>query len=313
MWSRSLDDGSETLIASSVEASLIRISRGRRTEPSSSPTATALSGGRDLDGYPRDNFVQLFRGFAPSRSRCRPAASRWLLHPDGMDIGLGVRMCDLEVLHGIDWDGTGIDGAAWTGAPVDEDGRCSSRPACSTSSPSIGTATGSRSRIHVHAPIVSAVPAVRHRGPERRRRPRARRPRGGSTPTYSIFEVNRPGSERADGVYPIIVVAPGAPGMNLDANRAVRFTVGGDEGFSGSIGCEDAGAGAPILRYTWVRGAVDADTDLRVDIARLSFGDDGVFHIEASTDSTSRGPRSPPISSRRSPPAGGLPPRRLRR
>ena len=40
-------------------------------------------------------------------------------------------------------------------------------------------------------------------------------------------------------------------------------------------------AGAPILRYTWVRGAVDADTELRVDITRLWFGEDGVFHIES--------------------------------
>jgi hypothetical protein len=69
--------------------------------------------------------------------------------------------------------------------------------------------------------------------------------------------------------------------MNLDKNEEVRFTVGGDEGFSGSIVCEDAGAGAPILRYTWVRGAVDADSDLRVDITRVSFGEDGVFHIES--------------------------------
>ena len=200
-----------------------------------------------------------------------------------MDIGLGVRMCDLEVLHGIDWDGTGIDGAAWTGAPVDEDGRCSSpagvQHVVAVDRDGDGIAEqGSTSTLRscllcrpfdtvdLNGDGVLELVVLEE---------------ASSTPTYSIFEVNRPGSERADGVYPIIVVAPGAPAMNLDANRAVRFTVGGDEGFSGSIGCEDAGAGAPILRYTWVRGAVDADTDLRVDIARLSFGDDGVFHIES--------------------------------
>jgi hypothetical protein len=102
-----------------------------------------------------------------------------------------------------------------------------------------------------------------------------------STPTYSIYEVNRPGSERSPGVYPIIVIAPGAPAMNLDTNEAVRFMVGGDEGFSGSIACENADAGAPILRYTWVRGEVDAETELAVDITRLRFGEDGVFHIES--------------------------------
>ena len=93
--------------------------------------------------------------------------------------------------------------------------------------------------------------------------------------------------------------------MNLDAGETVRFTVGGDEGFSGSIECEDAGAGSPILRYTWVRGEVDADTELRVDITRLWFGEDGVFHIE-SVDHFSV-PRNPePTELRSTEPACGV-------
>ena len=203
--------------------------------------------------------------------------------PDGVDIGLGVAMCDVESLESIDWDGTGIDGAAWTGAPVDEDGRCSSSArvqhvvAVDRDGDGIaeqGSTSTLRScllcrpfdTVDLNDDGVLELVVLEE---------------ASSTPTYSTFEVNRPGSERADGVYPIIVVAPGAPAMNLNANGAVRFTVGGDEGFSGSIGCENAGSGAPILRYTWVRGAVDADTELRVDITRLSFGEDGVFHIES--------------------------------
>jgi Tol biopolymer transport system component len=203
--------------------------------------------------------------------------------PAGHDIGLGVRMCHLEVLEGVDWDGSGIDGAAWTGAPVDEDGRCSSASgvqhvvAVDRDGDGIaeqGSTSTLRScllcqpfdTVDLNDDGVLELVVLEE---------------ASSTPTYSVFEVNRPGSERSPGVYPIIVVAPGAPAMNLDKNEEVRFTVGGDEGFSGSIVCEDAGAGAPILRYTWVRGAVDADSDLRVDITRVSFGEDGVFHIES--------------------------------
>ena len=296
VWSRSLDDGSETLIASAVEASL-------DPDLAWAPDGTTLlvSDGDWIyrvdatpDGDPRDNFVQLFRGFAPSwqplpaGSDPSPSATNEpsiSSEPEqaGQEIGLGVRMCDLEVLDGIDWDGTGVDGAAWTGAPVDEDGRCSSSAgvqhvvAVDRDGDGIaeqGSTSTLRScllcrpfdTVDLNDDGVLELVVLEE---------------ASSTPTYSVFEVNRPGSERSPGVYPIIVVAPGAPAMNLDANGAVRFTVGGDEGFSGSIECEDAGPGAPILRYTWVRGAVDADTELRVDITRLSFGEDGVFHIES--------------------------------
>jgi hypothetical protein len=203
--------------------------------------------------------------------------------PAGRDIGLGVAMCDLEVLHGIDWDGTGIDGAAWTGAPVDEDGRCSS----------------SADVQHVVAVDRDGDGIAEQGSTSTLRSCLLCRPfdtmdldddgvlelvvleEASSTPTYSLYEVNRPGSERALGVYPIFVAPPGAPAMNLDANEPTRFMVGGDEGFSGSIACENDGPGPPILRYTWVRGAVDTDTELRVDVTRLSFGEDGVFHIES--------------------------------
>ena len=160
---------------------------------------------------------------------------------EGRDIGLGVAMCDLEVMHGIDWDGTGIDGAAWTGAPVDEDGRCSSsadvQHVVAVDRDGDGIAEqGSTSTLRscllcrpfdtmdLNEDGVLELVVLEE---------------ASSTPTYSLYEVNRPGSERALGVYPIFVVPPGAPAMNLDPNEPTRFMVGGDEGFSGSIACEN--------------------------------------------------------------------------
>lgn len=226
---------------------------------------------------------------------------------EGRDIGLGVAMCDLEVMHGIDWDGTGIDGAAWTGAPVDEDGRCSSsadvQHVVAVDRDGDGIAEqGSTSTLRscllcrpfdtmdLNEDGVLELVVLEE---------------ASSTPTYSLYEVNRPGSERALGVYPIFVVPPGAPAMNLDPNEPTRFMVGGDEGFSGSIACENDGPSPPILRYTWVRGAVDTDTELRVDVTRLSFGEDGVFHIE-SVDRFSV-PRNPePTNLKSTEPACGV-------
>ena len=225
----------------------------------------------------------------------------------GRDIGLGVLMCDLEVLEGIDWDGTGIDGAAWTGAPVDEDGRCSSstdvQHVVAVDRDGDGIAEQASTSTLRSCLLCRLFDTVDLNGDGVLELVVLEE--ASSTPIYSIFEVNRPGSERALGVYPIIVIAPGAPVMNLDAGEAVRFTVGGDEGFSGSIVCEDAGAGAPILRYTWVRGEVDADTELTVDITRLWFGEDDVFHIE-SVDHFSV-PRNPePTELRSTEPACGV-------
>jgi Tol biopolymer transport system component len=296
IWTISPDGMDKTLIAVAEEASL-------ESELAWAPDGSALlvSDGEWIyrvdatpEGDPRENFVRLLEGRSPSwqplpaGSDPSPSATpEPSISPDpepvGRDIGLGVRMCDLEVLHGIDWDGSGVDGAAWIGAPVDEDGRCSS-------------STGVQ---HIVAIDRDGDGIAEQGSTSTLRSCLLCRPfdtldlnddgvlelvvleEASSTPTYSVYEVNRPGSERSPGVYPIFVVAPGAPAMNLDKNEAVRFTVGGDEGFSGSIVCEDASAGAPILRYTWVRGAVDADTELRVDITRLSFGEDGVFHIES--------------------------------
>jgi WD40-like Beta Propeller Repeat len=292
IWTTAPNGGGETLIASADEGAL-------RLDIAWAPDATSLlvSDGTWISrvdpsptGDPERNFVRLIQGFAPSWQPLPVEGEPSVTtsdepspEPEGRDIGLGVGMCDLEALQGIDWDGTGVDGAAWTGAPVDEDGRCSSsagvQHVVAVDRDGDGVAEqGSTSTLRscllcrpfdtvdLNDDGVLELVVLEE---------------ASSTPTYSVFEVNRPGFERAAGVYPIIVVAPGAPAMNLDADEAVRFTVGGDEGFSGSIGCEDAGAGVPILRYTWVRGAVDADTELAVDITRLWFGEDGVFHIES--------------------------------
>ena len=288
IWTIAPDGSSETLMATWVEGSL-------QPDLAWAPDGNALLVSDSTwiyrvdaapEGDPRDNFERLVEGTSPAW-RPLPVESEPSVTtnpaPEGRDIGLGVGMCDVEILEGIDWDGTGIDGAAWTGAPVGEDGRCSSTTgvqhivAVDRDGDGIaeqGSTSTLRScllcrpfdTVDLNDDGVLELVVLEE---------------ASSTPTYAVFEVNRPGSERAEGVYPITVVAPGAPAMNLDANEAVRFMVGGDEGFSGSIACEDGGAGPPILRYTWVRGAVDDDTQLRVDITELRFGEDGVFHIES--------------------------------
>jgi hypothetical protein len=94
-----------------------------------------------------------------------------------------------------------------------------------------------------------------------------------STPTYSVFEVSVPTSERSPGIYPVFVGRSGNPRMNLDAREQLRLTLGGDEGFSGGIRCDGAG---PLIEYTWASGAVDRTTDLDVDVTRFVITYEGV-------------------------------------
>lgn len=48
-----------------------------------------------------------------------------LAEPEGVDIRLEFRLCDVQRLGGIDFFGDGNRGVAWTGSPLKESGRCS--------------------------------------------------------------------------------------------------------------------------------------------------------------------------------------------
>jgi len=227
-------------------------------------------------------FAALSRAFGEQPER--PASPQPSGSPSSAtaarDIGLGYPLCNIEKLGGIDWYSDGTDGAAWTGTRLTDGGRCPSS---------------------LDAPYIVAVDLDGDGSAESAGQPLSGScllcgpfdttdlnndgvlelvvlDEASSTPSYSLYEVSVPTSERSPGVYAIFAEPPGAPRMNLIAREPVRFIVGGDEGFSGSLRCEE-GNGSPIITYTWVQGAVDAKTDLDVDITRLKLQEDGSLRI----------------------------------
>jgi Tol biopolymer transport system component len=207
--------------------------------------------------------------------------------PEGRDIGLGFPLCHLERMDGIDWYGDGTSGSAWTGARLTDDGRCPAEGdggyVVAADLDGDGTAEPGGMGFLEHCLLCRPFAATDLSGDGVLELVVLEE--ASSTPSYSIYEVSVPTSERSPGIYALFVAPPGAPQANLPANEPIRFSVGGDEGFSGGLRCEDY-PDSPVLVYTWIYGEVDADTDLEVHEVRLRLGEDGVFHALDSKDFT---------------------------
>ena len=206
---------------------------------------------------------------------------------EGRDIGLGYGLCHLERLDGIDWFGDGTSGSAWTGARLSEDGRCPAEGdggyVVAADLDGDGTAEPGGTGFLEHCLLCRPFAATDLSGDGVLELVVLEE--AASTPSYSLYEVSLPTSERSPGIYSLSVAPPGAPEANLPANEPIRFIVGGDEGFSGGLRCENYPE-APVIFYTWFFGEVDADTDLQGHETSLSLGEDGIFHVLDTNDFT---------------------------
>jgi Tol biopolymer transport system component len=289
VWTISPAGGSRAIVASAVEASL-------ENDLAWAPDGSNLlvSDGDWIyrmdatpSGDPQANFTQLVRGSSPSWQSVpvapppspepSPSPSP---EPEGRDIGLGFPLCDLERLEGIDWYGEGTDGSAWTGARVTDDGRCPSEGdgeyVVAADLDGDGNAEPGGMGFLEHCLFCRPFAATDLNADGVLELVVLEE--ASSTPSYSIYEVSVPTSERSPGIYALFVAPPGAPEANLPANAPIRFVVGGDEGFSGGLRCENYPE-APVIVYTWFFGEVDADTDLQGHETHLSLGEDGIFHV----------------------------------
>jgi len=181
--------------------------------------------------------------------------------PEGVDIGLEFRLCDVQRLGGIDFFGDGNRGVAWTGSPLKESGRCSKAydakhvvaidhdgngsadswtelPICTGCEPYDAADLGGDGTREL-------VVLLQY----------------GSTPQYGVFDVVPEGLPRSAGVFPVFMNPPGAPEAGYPANEPVTLWAGGDEGFAAAIRC-DGYPDVPELVVAWSLYSIqDAETD----------------------------------------------------
>lgn len=229
-------------------------------------------------------FAALSRAFREQPER--PASPQPSGSPSpaiaGNDIGLGFRLCNIERLGGIDWYGDGMRGAAWTGARIAGDGRCPSEGAgeyvVAADLDGDGVAEPGGIGFLDHCLLCRPVAATDLSGDGVLEL--VVLDEASSTPSYSLYEVSVPTSERSPGIYSLLVAPPGYPAGRFPGGEPIRFSAGGDEGFSAAIDCEGYPA-APVLVVAWSNNTVDVDDTEDVYVTRLRLGQDGVFHVIA--------------------------------
>ena len=179
--------------------------------------------------------------------------------PEGVDVGLDFRLCDVQRLGGIDFFGDGVRGVAWTGSPLKESGRCSKAydakhvvavdhdgdgladswtdlPGCTGCQPYDVTDLGGDGTRELVVLLQYS-----------------------STPNYGIFDVVPDGLPRAAGVYPVLVEPPGAPAAEHPGGEPLTLWAGGDEGFAAAIRC-DGYPDAPEIMIAWSLSVTDYET-----------------------------------------------------
>jgi Tol biopolymer transport system component len=207
--------------------------------------------------------------------------------PEGSDIGLGFPMCNLERLDGIDWYGDGTLGAAWTGARVTDGGSCPANGVgeyiVAADLDGDGSAEPGGMGFLDHCLLCQPVAATDLSGDGVLELVVLEE--ASSTPSYSLYEVSLPTSERSPGIYSLFVAPPGYPAGGFPGGEPIRFTAGGDEGYSAAIDCEGY-PDAPVLVVAWSNYQVEVDETEDVYVTRLRLGDDGAFHVIGGEHST---------------------------
>jgi Tol biopolymer transport system component len=280
--------------------SLITDGSTEDTAPSWSPDGSLLAferrpGGQELsqvwtvrpDGA---GLVQVTHGGGVNAS-WQPIASGSTIVPEpsaspspqtGRDIGLAFPLCHVERLS-VYWYDDGTEGAAWTGARQTPDGGC---PEEGTGDYVVAADLDGDGRAEpggigflssclfcrpyaatdLDADGVLELVVLQE---------------SSATPSFALFEVSVPTSERSPGIYNLSVAPPGHPEAGIRPNEPLRFSTGGDEGFAGWVGCDGRG-GDLILQLTWrshpIEGGVQDvhETDL---VLRH-----GIFVVVASRD-----------------------------
>jgi hypothetical protein len=210
------------------------------------------------------SLVLLLRAFeggttprAPSATSSVPAptATETPTPPPGQNIGLAFNLCDVRTLNHVDVLGDGVDGTAWTGAPLTAAGRCPRQQpdayvvAVDVTGDDRADDVWGTLRYCFECEPYAAIDLDGDGDQEL-----IVLESGGTTPQYDVFDVRE-----VDGrprLRPVVVEPPGDSEAGFPAGKMLQVTVGGDEGFSGRLACE-GDVRHPTLVAAWTWAPVD--------------------------------------------------------
>lgn len=190
--------------------------------------------------------------------------------PDGDEIGLGIPLCDIHTLEGVDMLGDNTKGTAWTGVYVTEGGACPTRANAeylvAVDVDGDGRADGSSNLTACDGCEPYAVTDFDADGADEL----IVLTQATSTPTYEVFFWLGSGRPRSPGLYSTSVWPRGAPAAGFPAWDFFHLTAGGDEGFSAAINCESYPED-PVLVVVYGNAPVDGPAR-QVYITKLRYG-----------------------------------------
>jgi hypothetical protein len=201
----------------------------------------------------------------------------------GRDIGLPVNLCGVQTLIHVHFLGEGKDGTAWTGAPVDDAGRCPTTTEDTYVVAADLTGDGVADdvwRALEHCFMCEPYAAADLDGDGEDELVVLEN--GGTTPRFDLFDVRSSAGEIR--LRPIVVAPPGDARTGFPAGEPAHIVTGGDEGFSGYVSCERYPQ-RPEIVVAWADGPIDGPGfEWRdVHVARLVI-EDGVAHVVDSSN-----------------------------
>lgn len=197
----------------------------------------------------------------------------------GRDIGLGFQVCRVSKLEGFDLLDDGTTDTAWTAANVTSEGKCNRATddsylvAVDVTGDGLADASWEALKWCFMCQPLGAADFDGDGDDELVVLEQA-----GSVGSYLIFSAEK-GSDGSVVLGPIAVAAPGNPRAELRPGRQLRFWVGGDEGYSAAVACENYPED-PIFVVAWsyqpIEGPDSDTTEVHVSHLRLR---DGAFHV----------------------------------
>jgi hypothetical protein len=206
------------------------------------------------------------------------------LTPEGEDIGLASRMCDVQKLGGLELLGDGTKSTAWTAYPVNAEGHCPRNPEylVAVDVTGDGVPDASTGVSLVNCPYVGCFP-LGATDLDADGDGELIVSTGFSEMDQGYFSIDVNGHDAR--ISPILVAAPGHPAAGIEPGAPLVTSAGGDEGYASWIMCEGYPE-APVLVYTRVLGIVESDKPEDWHEVKLQLQADGMFHVVDARDAS---------------------------